>query len=120
MIETNLKINEDMKIYNIKTHKPNFGPVDKQWLFRFPNDYGASVVINDCSYGHENGLFELAVIKYQDNEWEEEWEIDYSTPITNDVLGYLRSKDVMEYLYQIKNLNDIEGGRLNGISYIKS
>ena len=109
MIETNLKINEDMKIYNIKTHEPNFGPVGKQWLFRFPNDYGASVVINDYSYGHENGLFELAVIKFQYDKWE----IDYSTPVTNDVLGYLSSKDVMEYLYQIKNLNDIEGGRLN-------
>lgn len=63
----------------------------------FDNGYGASVVKSDFSYGGKQGLFELAVL---DNDGQ----ITYSTPITNDVIGYLTEEDVSKILDKIKNL----------------
>lgn len=70
-------------------------------VYKFPNNYGASVIQNDYSYGGERGLWEIAVIYFVDGN---EWDIDYSTPITSDVLGYLTDEEVCETLEQIKNL----------------
>lgn len=70
-------------------------------VFKFPNNYGASVVQNDYSYGGKKGLWEIAVIYFIDVD---QWDIDYSTPITSDVLGYLTDEEVCETLEKIKNL----------------
>lgn len=44
----------------------NSGPLDgDQWKFKFPNDYGASVIRSCFSYGGRSGLFELAVLNKQ-------------------------------------------------------
>lgn len=66
-----------------------------QWLFAFPNGYGASV-IND-GYGRREGLLELAVLNADGH-------IAYCTPITNDVLGWLTPDDVARVLDQIEDL----------------
>jgi hypothetical protein len=66
--------------------------------FRFPNNYGASVIQNDHSYGGKEGLFELAIL-YNDN-------IHYDSPLANDVIGWLSPKDVVSYLLKIKGLDD--------------
>lgn len=71
-----------------------------QHLYRFPNEYGASVVRHMGSYGNDLGLWELAVIWWNDNDWD----ITYRTEITDDVIGYLNEKKVEEYLGQIKDL----------------
>lgn len=70
-------------------------------VYKFPNNYGASVIQNDYSYGGERGLWEIAVVCFVDGN---KWDIDYSTPITNDVLGYLSDEEVENTLEQIKNL----------------
>ena len=62
----------------------------------FDNGYGASIVKSMYSYGGNQDLYELAVIK--DNA------ICYDTPITDDVLGYLTEDDVTKCLKQIQNL----------------
>lgn len=62
----------------------------------FDNGYGASVVKSVYSYGGNQDLYELAVIKDD--------AICYDTPITDDVLGYLTEDDVTKYLSQIQNL----------------
>jgi len=64
----------------------------------FDNGYGASVVKSMFSYGGNQGLYELAVIK--DND------ICYDTTITDDVLGYLTEDDVTKYLGQIQELKN--------------
>lgn len=67
-----------------------------QHLYWFSNGYGASVVQNCYSYGHEEGLYELAVLK--------DGGLCYDAPITNDVIGYLSADEVAEYLSQIEKL----------------
>lgn len=72
-----------------------------QKIYRFTNNYGASVVRHSRSYGHEKGLWELAVIKFSTPE---KWNITYNTPITDNVIGYLNKKQVQAYLQQIEAL----------------
>lgn len=74
---------------------------DWQWLFRFDNGLGASVVKFYSSFGFDADLFELAVITWYDDE---HYGLNYDTEITEDVLGYLSNDDVMELLYKIKKL----------------
>lgn len=84
---------------NLIETKELFGGVQK--LFKFDNMYGASVIKHKYSYGGDKGLWELAVIKYQDDD---KWHIDYDTKITDDVIGYLTDEDVCFCLEQIKHL----------------
>lgn len=78
------------------SHKENI-----QYIFKFDNGYGASVIKNSVSYGHVLDLFELAVIKFTD---EFTWDLCYSTEITDDVIGYLTNDGVLNLLEAIKNL----------------
>lgn len=71
----------------------------------FPNGYGVSVVqfTTPCgsgSYGAQEGLYELAVLK----GLEEDWEICYDTPITDDVMGHLTPEDIDTILNQVESL----------------
>ena len=63
----------------------------------FENGYGASVVKHSFSYGGDKGLYELAVLDSND-------ELTYATPITEDVIGWLRPEDVTEVLIKIQKL----------------
>lgn len=83
----------------------------EQRVYRFHNSYGASVVRRSYvsqeyqyqygSYGHFEGLWELAVIAWED---ETEWHISYDTPITDDVLGWLSEEEVTATLELIRAL----------------
>lgn len=66
-------------------------------IVRFDNGYRASVVCNKMSYGGDRGLFEIAILN-------KDGKIDYKSPLTNDVLGFLDFSDVVEILEKIKNL----------------
>lgn len=89
------------------------------YKFIFPNGYGASVVkwigdeVWDASIGGYDDKWELAVIsKYAetDSRWpvfeygENNYYIDYETPITNDVIGYLTDEEVRNILDRIYKL----------------
>jgi hypothetical protein len=88
-----------------------------QKIWRFKNNYGASVVRfktplgSGGNYGFEKGLWELAVIKF--NSEGTSYEICYDTPITEDVIGYLTEEEVVELLKKIKAL---KRGRENEIN----
>ena len=69
-----------------------------QKIFKFENNYGASLVSGYGTYG-----LEMAVIKFHGKELDE-WELCYDTPITDDVLGYLCPNEVNKYLKKIKRL----------------
>ncbi len=68
-----------------------------QAIVKFSNGYGASVVKGLRTYGSDRGLYELAVFGLDGH-------ISYSTPITNDVLGYLTEEDVSKTLLKISKL----------------
>ncbi len=69
-----------------------------QHRYKFANGYGASVVRNDISYGHETGLWELAVLG-------RDGRLTYDTPITSDVIGHLTEDDVAKVLGKIEALS---------------
>lgn len=63
----------------------------------FENGYGASIVKTPHSYGGDRGLYELAVFGTDGH-------ITYDTPITTDVIGYLRDIDVTDVMEKIQQL----------------
>jgi len=73
-----------------------------QRLYKFPNGYGASVVRHEGSYGHEAGKWELAVIKFDADG--ANWDLCYTTPVTDDVVGWLSDDAVDEVLVDIEAL----------------
>jgi len=62
----------------------------------FPNGYGVSVVRHSFSYGGKQGKYELAVT--------DTGGLCYSTPITDDVLGWLSEDAVSEALIAVESL----------------
>jgi len=62
----------------------------------FPNNYGISVIMTPHSYGHEKGLWEVAIMHNNS--------LCYDTPITNDVLGYQTDEDVTKVMKQVQAL----------------
>lgn len=74
----------------------------KHIIYRFDNGYGASVVRFYGSYGYEQGLWELAVIKFEGEK--NDFKLCYDTPITDDVIGYLTMPKVDELLDLIEAL----------------
>jgi len=72
-----------------------------QKLYKFDNNYGASVVCHDGSYGGQQGLWEIAILWFFDKD---SYSITYDTPITDDVIGWLEWEEVEEYLEKIKKL----------------
>lgn len=76
-------------------------PGMRQLLFKFDNDYGCSLIQSQYTFGGDKGLFEIAVIHW---DTDTEWHIDYTTPIADDVLGYLTKLDVIELCDSISKL----------------
>lgn len=76
-------------------HPNHMGGV--QARITFENGYGASVVKTPYTYGGDKGLYELAVLGSDGH-------LTYDTPITNDVIGYLRPIDVTDVLAKIQQL----------------
>lgn len=71
------------------------------YVYEFENGYGASVVSHDVSYGGDRGLYEIAVL-------DSKGDLCYSTPITDDVVGYAGKTTVYETLDRIKSLRIVE------------
>ena len=90
-----LTMKEGQPKLNVQVHPNGKGGIQK--VYKFPNGWGASVVMFPGSYGFEKGLWELAVLNTND-------EISYDTPITSDVIGYLDDTMTGIILERIKKL----------------
>lgn len=63
----------------------------------FPNEFGASVVRHNYSYGGPDGLYELGVTK--------NGELHYDNPVAEgDVIGNLNEEEITEILERIQLL----------------
>lgn len=78
-----------------------------QMILRFLNNYGASVIQHSGSYGHEENLAELAVIKFH-GPGPNDWNLCYETEITDDVIGYLTKEECIKLFGRIKNLEELK------------
>lgn len=122
-ITTSTSFNEPSlsRIHPMQENKQGKGD---QKFWRYKNGYGASAVRfwirsmilsqNDPgsrggmmpgSYGSANRLWELAVLKFNKAG---SFELCYTTPITSDVLGYLKEKEVETLLKKIKELKEVK------------
>ena len=89
----NLVLNIENKNWNYRA-KADSGGI--HYFFDFKNGWGASVIKFYGSYGYEQDLWELAVLKNK--------ELHYDNPVANgDVCGYLTDKEVNRLLRQIEN-----------------
>ena len=85
---------KQFKDLEFKIHPMGTGIISR---IQFDNGYGASIVRGNHTYGGDKDLYELAVL---DNEGQ----VTYDTPITNDVIGYLREMDVTDVMEKIQQL----------------
>ncbi len=74
-----------------------------QEIYRFDNGYGASKIKTSYSYGGNEGLWEIAVIKFH-GDGTFDFHLCYDTPITDDVIGRLSYNEAHAVLKQIEEL----------------
>jgi len=71
-----------------------------QAKYFFSNGYGVSVVRFPGSYGFQNDLYEVAILKGT----EDKYDLVYDTPITDDVLGHRDEQDINNILEEVAAL----------------
>lgn len=91
------------EVHNSEPHY--LDPDGTQHIYQFPNGRGASVVRCAYSYGGANGLWELAVIRQTAPN---DCHIDYTTPITDDVIGWQTWDEIEALLDQIASMPPVE------------
>ena len=104
----NLELNyEGFEKYLVHT-RYRIGPMGIQYLFKFDNEFGASVIkIEGFSHGYDDDLWELAIVQWRSPD---EYHLVYMNGITgddddsDDVYGYLTDKEVRDLLKKIKEL----------------
>lgn len=95
-----MNLNLNMGEFKDNVFKAKFLFDGAQYIFKFSNEFGASVVKHSGSYGSSQDLWELAVLRFDGDSWN----IVYDTEITGDVLGYLSNEEVLETLREIRDL----------------
>lgn len=80
--------------------KPHRIPDGVQAIHFFENSYGVSVVKFPGSYGYEQDLYEVAVLKGTPDDYE----LCYDTPVTDDVLGHRDEQDIENIMEEVQAL----------------
>lgn len=84
-------------IYTPQLGYENF---EDQTLYKFKNDWGASIIYHQGSYGYEQGLVELGIVRW----FGDKYMLSYDTYLTDDVLGDLTQEQAKLILQKIKEL----------------
>jgi hypothetical protein len=83
-------------------------PTSVQKLYRFPNGAGASVIRGEYTYGGDEGLWELAVIRFEGEG--DNYRLIYPKDVCSegDVVGWLTDEEVDYRLVKIANLTEFQ------------
>ena len=73
-------------------------------IYRFPNDYGASVVSGRKELDGKMGSYRMYVLRFDSPPPEHCWEIDTDTPITDDTVEADTWMDIEAVLQRIIEL----------------
>lgn len=75
-----------------------FAPETECYRFSVPGhgDMEVSVIRSSMTYGGDEGLFELAMLRND--------KCIYDTPITNDIRGWLEVEDVLDILEDVQRI----------------
>lgn len=92
-----LKIAEKFMQYKKDEYKDELDGV--HYIFRFPNNYGASVIKGRYTYGGDKDLWEMALIFFYGET--DDYELTYEKDFDEDVIGYLTDEEVNELLEKI-------------------
>ena len=118
-MKTKLVINDELRKYLYKEirrmtketeelskifNRENF---DYQWLFKFGDKYGVSVIKSCCSYGFDDDLFELATVYFVGDKHG----LCNLEGMDENPIGYLTNDEVIALLYKVKNI--VEGETKN-------
>lgn len=90
-----------------KPFKKNFrtGPNGVQYLYRYPNGMGASVIMNNTSYGGRDGFWELQTVKWTGKSWMDHTAArDLKDSELQGERGWLTSGDVKRLLKRVQKL----------------
>jgi hypothetical protein len=93
----------DIKPYDVVIREE---PTTVQKLYRFPNGFGASVIRGEFTYGNDEGLWELAAIKFEGDGYTLVYPKDICPD--EDVVGWLTDAQVDDLLVKIANLQGDE------------
>lgn len=93
----------DIKPYDVVIKEE---PTSVQKLYRFPNGAGASVIRGEFTYGGDEGLWELGVVRFVDDGYH----LIYPKAVCEDgdVIGWLTDEQVEELLVRIAALSPDE------------
>jgi len=69
-------------------------------FMKFDNGYGVSVVQDPHSHSGKVGLYELVVL-------DANGDVCYDTPITHNVIGFLKPEDVTKHMIEIQELPNL-------------
>lgn len=95
-----------MKTFKDLVFKPHTAGQGLRATCFFDNGYGVSVVrfklpsFGYGSYTSNENEWELAVLFGDENNWE----LTYNTPVTDDVMGHLTNEEVTEIMKQVQKL----------------
>ena len=90
-------IDEGFTKYLIEKFNDGLGGI--HYIFRFPNNYGASVVKGKYTYGGDEDLWEMALLYFHNES--NDYELTYEKDFEDDVKGYLAEYQVNELLRKI-------------------
>lgn len=72
-------------------------------VYKCTNGYGASVIRTPFSYGNENGLYEVGVLKFKDED-DTEGDLVYTELYGDTVVGHLNWLEVLALLDAISDI----------------
>lgn len=103
---------KDLQPFVIDTIQTPF-PKGIQYLLRFENGFGASVIKNKYSYGSRDELWEVAFIRFADDD--ETYDVlppCPKNPRLSEPVGYLTQEGVLQLLKEIRKF-EVESNALN-------